>query len=230
VQDGSEPFSYRVHSGPSRTANLGESVRLDTRRALPIRFHPSSGNIHVRRPSGATHVPVPLDTTVPEHPVLVPDAPGLWLASAVQFQTDPAYIAVGVPYPPTPRVGLIRRPNSIAVSRLLAEDLDGSGRITVVAAEYDDWPSPRGRITTVTALGDGRVSAPTVIDENGAQGLVAIDIDGNGRKDLLALRDNTLYVLANGSDGSFQTRSRTQFTPCSARMSNRWASWPSRSW
>lgn len=197
---GSEPVFYRHHSGPSRVVAVGERVVLDIHRSLPIRFSPSSG-VFVTPPYGFNLAT--LDTTIPEHPVLTPDAQGLWRAIGVSGQRRPAYIAAGVPLPPTLRVGLIRRFAS-SPKRFLAEDLSGSGYIDVVVAEYHDTDTAGRRITLVSALGDGRISSPTTISEGGAEALGALDFTSDGRTDLVALRNNTLVAYAQLADGAFE--------------------------
>lgn len=98
---------------------------------------------------------------------------------------------------PRRRFGLVRRPLMV----LLRSDLNGDGHLDLAFSAGESLSSA-GSVVVLTGRGDGTFKKPKTFPSGGNApiGLVAVDVDGDGDKDLAVA--NTVSGASNDRDGN----------------------------
>ena len=102
--------------------------------------------------------------------------------------------------PSTYNVGLGREPNCV-----VAADVNGDGKLDLITANYFSFDNGLGNtLTVLTNNGSGVFgSNATLTVGGGPYCVVAADINGDGKVDLISVSTNTLTVLTNNGIGVF---------------------------
>ena len=89
---------------------------------------------------------------------------------------------------------------------IVATDLDGDGKLDLAAAVRDPADATHGSVSTWIGKGDGTFKVPVSLPAGNAPlGLVRMDVDGDGKADLVTANSHggDLSVLLGKGDGTF---------------------------
>jgi hypothetical protein len=100
-----------------------------------------------------------------------------------------------------PRVDLVTPPGSYTPSEIAVADVDGDGKLDIVASDYENSMVSvyRNTCTPGNISADSFATRVDFATGAGPQGVAVIDIDGDGRPDLLVANsgDGTVSILRN---------------------------------
>jgi hypothetical protein len=93
-------------------------------------------------------------------------------------------------------------------SSVVAADINGDGKLDLISANAGVYPDYIGTLTVLTNNGIGFGSNTTLNVSNGPNSVVAADINGDGKMDLVCANTgngggNTLSVFTNNGNGGF---------------------------